>query len=171
MKTYWGNAGIAPYILNLGIRCRWVVSFTPRPLYPWGKNPQYPVGGWVGPRAGMDSMAKRKNLTVVPAGNWSPVSILTELLRFLRTDNWHRDITLLFPMESFHDPKKYVLLKRNMYFTYFERKVRIINSVTVLLNNFRNGQIFMKFCMTIPLLTHRVFVPCTVVFVDPSGSG
>jgi hypothetical protein len=28
------RGGIAPRILNLGTRCRWVVSFTPRPLYP-----------------------------------------------------------------------------------------------------------------------------------------
>jgi hypothetical protein len=32
-KTYWGSAGIAPRILNLGTRRRWVVSFAPRPLY------------------------------------------------------------------------------------------------------------------------------------------
>jgi hypothetical protein len=33
------SGGIAPRILDLGTRCRWVVSFTPRPLYPQGKNP------------------------------------------------------------------------------------------------------------------------------------
>jgi hypothetical protein len=33
MKTYWGTEGIAPRILNLGTRWRWVVSFAPRPLY------------------------------------------------------------------------------------------------------------------------------------------
>jgi len=31
---------IAPCILNLGTRWAWVVSFTPRPLYLWGKRPQ-----------------------------------------------------------------------------------------------------------------------------------
>jgi len=30
---------MAPCILNLSTRCRWGVSFTPRPLYPWGKTP------------------------------------------------------------------------------------------------------------------------------------
>jgi hypothetical protein len=34
-------------ILDLGTRWRWVVSFMPWPLYPWGKR----EGGWVGPRA------------------------------------------------------------------------------------------------------------------------
>jgi hypothetical protein len=43
MKTYWGSGGIAPRILDLGTRWRWVVSFTPQPLYPRGKSPWYPL--------------------------------------------------------------------------------------------------------------------------------
>jgi hypothetical protein len=43
MGAYWGNGGIAPRILNLGSRWRWVVSFTPRPLYLQGKSPWYPL--------------------------------------------------------------------------------------------------------------------------------
>jgi hypothetical protein len=43
MKTYWGSGGIAPRILDLGTRWRWVVSFTPRPLYHQGKSPWYPL--------------------------------------------------------------------------------------------------------------------------------
>jgi len=34
MKVYWASGGIAPRILTLGTRLRWVVSFTPRPPYP-----------------------------------------------------------------------------------------------------------------------------------------
>jgi hypothetical protein len=41
MKAYWGSGGVAPRILNLGTRWRWVVSFTPRPLYTQGKSPWY----------------------------------------------------------------------------------------------------------------------------------
>jgi hypothetical protein len=41
MKAYWGSGVIAPRILDLGTRWRWVVSFTPRPLYHQGKNPWY----------------------------------------------------------------------------------------------------------------------------------
>jgi hypothetical protein len=48
MKAYWGSGGIAPRILNQGTRWRWVVSFTPRPLYPQGKNPWYPLDRRVG---------------------------------------------------------------------------------------------------------------------------
>jgi hypothetical protein len=43
MKTYWGSEGIAPSILNLNTRWRWVVSFTPRPLYLRGKSTRYPL--------------------------------------------------------------------------------------------------------------------------------
>jgi hypothetical protein len=43
MKAYWGSGGIAPHILDLGTRWRWVVSFTLRPLYPQGKRPSYPL--------------------------------------------------------------------------------------------------------------------------------
>jgi len=35
MKMYW-SGGIAPRFLDIGIRSRWMVSFTPRSLYPWG---------------------------------------------------------------------------------------------------------------------------------------
>jgi len=38
LKLYRENRGIAVSILNLGIRWRWVVNFTPRPLYPRGKK-------------------------------------------------------------------------------------------------------------------------------------
>jgi hypothetical protein len=38
MKAYWRNGCIPPCILNLGTRLRWVVRFTPRPVYPQGKS-------------------------------------------------------------------------------------------------------------------------------------
>jgi hypothetical protein len=41
MKT-WGSGGKAPHILDLDTRWRWVVSFTPRSLYPQEKSPRYP---------------------------------------------------------------------------------------------------------------------------------
>jgi len=40
MKTYWGG-NKAVYILNLGVRWRWVVSFTSRPFYSRWKNIRY----------------------------------------------------------------------------------------------------------------------------------
>jgi hypothetical protein len=45
VKAYWGSVGIAPCILDLGPRWRWVVSFTPPPrtLYLRGKSPLCPL--------------------------------------------------------------------------------------------------------------------------------
>jgi hypothetical protein len=43
MKTYWGSGGIAPRILILGTRWKWVVSFAHRPFYPKGKSSWYPL--------------------------------------------------------------------------------------------------------------------------------
>jgi hypothetical protein len=44
----WMSGCVEPHFLDLGINCRWVVSFTPRPLYPRGKNryPKKQEAGW-----------------------------------------------------------------------------------------------------------------------------
>jgi hypothetical protein len=39
---------IDSYFLDLGTSWRWVVSFTPRPLYPRGKSPWYPLNSRLG---------------------------------------------------------------------------------------------------------------------------
>jgi hypothetical protein len=53
-------------ILDLGTRWRWVVSFTPRQLYPRGKSPPpVPIGDWVGSTAGLDTVEYR-NLLPLP---------------------------------------------------------------------------------------------------------
>jgi len=49
MKAYWGSGGTALRI-DIGTRLRWVVSFTPRSLYPRRKSP----------RAGLHAVVKRK---------------------------------------------------------------------------------------------------------------
>jgi hypothetical protein len=51
MKTYEGSRGTAPLILNLRISRRWVVTYTPRSLYPPGKETGYPLNRWmIGPQ-------------------------------------------------------------------------------------------------------------------------
>jgi hypothetical protein len=42
MKAYGGVKVYLHSFFDLGTRLRWVVSFTPRPLYPQGKSPRYP---------------------------------------------------------------------------------------------------------------------------------
>jgi hypothetical protein len=53
-----GYRGIALPILNLDTRRGWVVSTTPRPLYPWERPGTHCTGGWVGPRTGLDMCEK-----------------------------------------------------------------------------------------------------------------
>jgi hypothetical protein len=43
MKAYWGVEVYLHSYLDLGTRWSWVVSFTPRSLYPQGKSPWYPL--------------------------------------------------------------------------------------------------------------------------------
>jgi hypothetical protein len=61
MKTYWGSGGIAPHILDSALGGgEWPASrpdrFTPKERAPgthWNR-------GWVGPRAVLDAVVKRK---------------------------------------------------------------------------------------------------------------
>jgi hypothetical protein len=55
-----GSRDIALLILNLGGRRGWVVSTTPRPLYPREIPGTHCTGGWVGPRAGLDVCEKSR---------------------------------------------------------------------------------------------------------------
>jgi len=48
MQTCWGSGGIAPCILDLSSRWRWMVKFTPQQLYSQEKKPQYPLDRGVG---------------------------------------------------------------------------------------------------------------------------
>jgi hypothetical protein len=61
MKAYWEVEVYLHSFFELGTRWRWVVNFTPRLLYPRGRGPgTHWIGGWVGPRAVLDAVVKRK---------------------------------------------------------------------------------------------------------------
>jgi hypothetical protein len=60
--------GIALLFLHLGARRGWVVSTTPRPLYPRERPGTHCAGGWVGPRTGLDVCEKSRP----PTGIRSP---------------------------------------------------------------------------------------------------
>jgi hypothetical protein len=55
-----GGRGIALLFLDLGVRWGWVVSTTPRPLYPRETRGTHCTGGWVGPRACLDVCEKSR---------------------------------------------------------------------------------------------------------------
>jgi hypothetical protein len=62
MKANWGSGGIDPRILDLGIRdgVEWSAS-RPGRLIRRERTPDTNwIGGWVGPRAELDALVKRK---------------------------------------------------------------------------------------------------------------
>jgi len=85
MKTYWGG-GIAPRILNLGARWRWVVSFTPGRFTPGERAPgTHWIGRWVGPesvwtlwqREKFSSPAQNRTAVAQRYTDWATHSIRT----------------------------------------------------------------------------------------------
>jgi hypothetical protein len=50
----------------------WVVNTTSRPLYPRGRLRSHCIGGWVGPRAGLDGCGKSRPLRDSIPGLFSP---------------------------------------------------------------------------------------------------
>jgi hypothetical protein len=72
-EDVWESRCIAPRILNLGTRWWWKVSFRSRPLYPRKRAPGiHGIGGWMGLRAGLDSVAKRNS----PSPYWESTPVI-----------------------------------------------------------------------------------------------
>jgi hypothetical protein len=68
----------------------------------WGRAPvTHWIGGWVGPRAGLEAVAKEEKSLLCPYGEWNPgrparnlVTILTELSR-LSTQYYKENFNIL----------------------------------------------------------------------------
>lgn len=58
MKAYRRSKAMTVLILNLDTRWKWVVSSTPVALYTCKQT--YSLGDWVGPRANLDHLEKKK---------------------------------------------------------------------------------------------------------------
>jgi hypothetical protein len=85
MKTY-AEWSYNYAILDLGTRWKWVVSFTPLPLYRQENTLRYPLDGWLGgPRSRCERCWEKKNLALrgmVPRrSSPEPVTVPTELSR------------------------------------------------------------------------------------------
>jgi len=70
MKAYWGMEVLRHPFLTSGLEGgEWSTS-RPGRFTPGEKSPgTHRIGGWVGTRAGLDAVAKRKNPIIAPAGN------------------------------------------------------------------------------------------------------
>jgi hypothetical protein len=95
MKTYGGIGGTAPRILNLGTSWRWVVSSTPRPLYP-----RYPLcRRRVNPRAVVKAVVKRNSLPLPGIKTGRPIHCLVIILTELSSVHNLKLIQYQYPME------------------------------------------------------------------------
>ena len=66
----------------------WVVNATPRPLYPQERPGTHCIGGWVGPRAGLDGCGKsRAHRDSVPGPSCS-----VYLAKYYENNVWHYSI-------------------------------------------------------------------------------
>src|SRR5215468_3717085 len=63
------DRGIALSFHDLGARRGWVVSTTPRPLYPRKRPGTHCTGGWVGPR--------KDPVPIVQEAGWAPGPVWT----------------------------------------------------------------------------------------------
>jgi hypothetical protein len=88
-------------ILNLDAKWRWLVSFTPRQLYPRGNSPRYPLNRRLfGPHSRFGHCEVEKNLLPLPGigprpASSQPVAVLTEISRlpainYIKYEEWFR---------------------------------------------------------------------------------
>jgi hypothetical protein len=74
----WKHTGEWRYsstFLYLGTRWRWGLNLTPLPFYLWGKSPgTHCIGGWVGPRSGLNAVEKRRILYCRESNSSCPAS-------------------------------------------------------------------------------------------------
>jgi hypothetical protein len=100
MKAY-GSGCIDPHFLELGTSWRWVVNFTPRPLYPRERAPGARwIEGWVDLRASLDDLEKRNptgTQTQIrrPSSLWL-VAIPTTLSRLMIWNQYLRILKSVF---------------------------------------------------------------------------
>ena len=63
-KAERGSRGISLIFFNLGSRLGWVFIATPLSLYARERPGTHCIGGWVGPRAGLDGCGKSVSASV-----------------------------------------------------------------------------------------------------------
>jgi hypothetical protein len=137
-EDVWVSEGITPRIHNFGTKQRWVIRFTPLPLYFWGKSPRYPLTrrlGGLQSRSRRCGEKKKKSLhcpyrelnPVLPARNL--FTVLTELHSMYRsTFNLTSASIVNLIMELAHPLKtcthmREMVFRMDLYCTYWRWKL------------------------------------------------
>jgi hypothetical protein len=97
----WGSGCIDPLFLDFGTSWRWLINFTPRPLYPWGKSLQYPFDRrLVGPQNRSRLLGEEKTLDPTGTRNPTPQSSSSQPIAVPTTVSrlciWHNVFSILF---------------------------------------------------------------------------
>ena len=72
----WGSRGIAPCILNISTRLKWVVNLTTLAALPPGKDPStHWIGGWVDARGDAEGFEKKNLLALSGFEPWNDQSV------------------------------------------------------------------------------------------------
>jgi hypothetical protein len=88
MKREWSYTSI---ILYLYTRWKWMVSFTPRPLYPWKKSPLYPLDRRLGgPQSRSGRCGAERNVLPLPGIELCRYTDWAIHVDFLNTKPYHR---------------------------------------------------------------------------------
>jgi hypothetical protein len=90
LDTSWRHMqgeGIAPLILKLGNRERWVVSFIPRSLYCREKTSEWPLTSRLWAPQQVRALWRREGSTA-PAGNWTTTPQSSRLYATHYTHSW-----------------------------------------------------------------------------------
>jgi hypothetical protein len=73
LEDVWVSGGVAPLILNLGDGREWLTSRDGRFISGEKTASTHGMGVWVGPRAGLDAVAKsKKKACLAPIRNRTP---------------------------------------------------------------------------------------------------
>jgi hypothetical protein len=113
-----------PRFLDLDASCRWVVSFTSRPLYLWERAPgTHWLGGWVGPRVSLDNVKKGKFFTL-------PVLELRSLGWLTRSQSLYR---LRYPgsQHQVTPYRKHTELSRQILLWFLENRLQICKRIPI----------------------------------------
>jgi hypothetical protein len=72
MALTWGTGGVTLHTVNLNTRWRWVISFIPQPLYPWGKSPWYALDSRLGGSQSQSGHGEEKKSLPHPCWEMNP---------------------------------------------------------------------------------------------------